>query len=189
MSDPKEIWQSQTPEVNTITSKLIEWKARELQAKTRRQWLGIFAGPLATVLMYGLARKAFPPLGNVLESLFTIATVWSLAGLYFLSRGIRSKMMPGDAGLATGLEFCRGELERRRRLMVRSLVWSPGPLALALGALTFAGHKGQELTRARPFLVLMLMWMIAFFMIRWRELRGMQREIDELNDLAPPAGS
>ena len=184
MSDPKKIWQSQTPEVNAMTLKLIEWKARELHAKTRRQWAGMFAAPLTMVLMYGLAGKALAPLGSALEFLFIGAIVWSLVGLYFLSRGMGLRTIPADAGLATGLEFCRGELARRRQLMRGSLVWSLGPLALALGAMALAGSGDHGfIPNVRPFATLLVVWMIAFLVIRWRELRRMQREIDELNEL------
>jgi hypothetical protein len=182
VNNPQKIWQSQVPERNTMTLKLIEMKARELRAKTRRQWLGTFAMPLTTALIYGLARKAFPPLGSVTESLFISAIVWSLTGLYFLSRGMRSTTLPSDAGLATGLEFCRGEIERRRRLMRGSLVWSLGPLALAAIALLAHGGRGF-FPNGRPFATLLVVWMSAFLAVRWRELRGMQREIDELNGL------
>lgn len=182
MSDPKEVWQSQAPERNTMTLKLIEMKARELRAKTRRQWLGAFVMPLTTALMYGLARKASSPLGSVTESLFISAIVWSLAGLYFLSRGLRSTTLPSDAGLATGLEFCRGEIEQRRRLMRGSLVWSLGPLALAAIALLAHGGRGF-FPNGRPFATLLVVWMAVALAVRWRELRGMQREIDELDHL------
>ena len=91
MNSPQEIWQNQTAERNAMTLKLIEWKARELRTKTRKQWLGMFVMPLTTAFLYGLARKVFTPLGGLTESLFVAAIVWSLAGLYFLSRGMRSR--------------------------------------------------------------------------------------------------
>lgn len=182
MSDPKKVWQSQTPEVNAMTLKLIEWKARELRAKTRKQWLGMFVMPLTTAFMYGLARKVFTPLGGLTESFFIAAIVWSLAGLYFLSRGMRATKMPSDAGLATGLEFCRGEIERRRRLMRGALVWSLGPLTLAVVALVAHGDR-IFFPNGRPFATLLVVWMVAFLAFRQRDLRGMQREIEELNEL------
>jgi hypothetical protein len=43
-----------------------------------------------------------------------------------------SMEMPADAGLSTGLQFCRDEIERRRTLLRRVLFWSLGPILLAL---------------------------------------------------------
>jgi hypothetical protein len=66
----------------------------------------------------------------VLHPLCAFTLVWSLVGLYFLNRGTWSTVMPGVAGLSTGLEFCRGEIERRRYLLRRVLLWSLGPVLL-----------------------------------------------------------
>src|SRR3954468_9750123 len=131
--DLKAIWQDQPTGVSTMSLKLIRSKAREAQAKTRRQLLGTAAGPLAAAFFYTFAMREFPTLRHVLNPPFVFALVWSLAGLYFLNRGMWSAAMPADAGLSTGLEFCRGELERRRSLLGRLLLWSLGPILLALG--------------------------------------------------------
>ena len=106
-----------------MTLKLVQSKARELQAKTRRKLLGTVAGPLAASFFYAFGISEFEPLGNVLHPLFSFALAWSLVGLYFLNRGMWSTVMPGDAGLSTGLEFCREEIERRRNLLRRVLLW------------------------------------------------------------------
>jgi hypothetical protein len=188
VNNPQKIWQSQTAERKTMTARLIEWKVRELRARTRRQWLGTFTGPLAAGFLYAFARKEFPSLGSLLESLFICALAWSLVGLYFLSRGMQSAAMPEDAGLATGLEFCRGELERRRQLLSRLLIWSFGPLSLAIGgfilSLALIGRENRAfIPNGLPFAALIVIWMICYFVIRWREQRELQREIEELNEL------
>lgn len=60
-------------------------------------------------------------------------------GPYFLNRGMWSTtVMPGDAELSTGLEFCRREIERRHCLLRRVLLWSFGPVLLATGAFVLA---------------------------------------------------
>jgi len=74
--------------------------------------LGTLAAPLVAALFYAYGMKEFAPLRQVLQPLFAVALAWSLAGLYFLNRGMWSAEMPGDAGLSTGLEFCRLQLER-----------------------------------------------------------------------------
>jgi hypothetical protein len=186
--DLKTVWQNQPTATSAMTLKLVRSKARELQAKTRRQLLGTVAGPLAAAFFYVFGIRKFPPLGYVLHSLFAFALVWSLVGLYFLNRGMWSTVMPGDAGLSTGLEFCRGEIERRRSLLRRVLLWSLGPILLAIGTfvltLAMIGTKFRGLfPNGLPFLALVVVWIFAYFAIRVRERRELKREIDELNDL------
>jgi hypothetical protein len=171
-----------------MTQKLIRSKARELQAKTRRHLLGTVAAPLAVAFLYAFGIREFPPLEHVLHPLFTFALVWSLVGLYFLNRGMWSIVMPGDAGLSTCLEFCREEIERRRRLLRRLLLWSFGPVLLAIGtfilALALIGSKDKGIfPNGLPFLALVVIWIFGYFVMRVREQRELKREIDELNDL------
>lgn len=185
---PKNIWLEQPTETPTMTLKLIQQRSRDLRAKTRKKLLGTLAGPLASGLFCAFGLKAFAPLREVLQLLFTSACVWSLAGLYFLNRGMWSAVMPGDAGLDTGLDFCRREIERRRDLVRRLLFWSFGPIMLAIG--TFILALAMATTRAGglfpnglPFLILIVVWIVAYFMIRLREQRELQQEIDELSDI------
>jgi MFS family permease len=186
--DLKAFWQNQPTEASTMTLKLIRSKARDLQAKTRRQLLGTVAGPLTAVFLYAFGIREFPPLEHVLHPLFAFALVWSLVGLYFVNRGMWSAVMPGDAGLRTGLEFCREEIDRRRRLLRRLLLWSFGPVLLAIAtfilALALIGSEAKGLfPNGIPFLALLVIWMFGYFVMRMREQRGLKREIDELNDL------
>jgi hypothetical protein len=186
--DVKTVWQTQPTEISTTTLRLIRSKARELQSKTRRKLAGMLVGPLATAFLYAFGIRQFPALGCVLHPLFASALVWSLAGLYFLNRGMRSTEFPGDAGLSTGLEFCRREIERRRNLLRRVLLSSLGPMLLALAtlilALAMVGTSDRGLfPNGLPFLVLVVAWILGYFVMRQREVRELQREIDELNDL------
>ena len=93
-----------------MTLILIKQRSRDLRTSTRKKLLGTLAGPLA----------------------------WSLAGLFFLNRGMWSSAMPADAGLSTGLEFCRREIERQRALLRRILLWSFGPLLLTIATFILA---------------------------------------------------
>lgn len=184
----KAIWQSQPPGTSTMTMKLIRSKARDLQAKTRRQLLGTVAAPLAAAFLYAFGIRGFPALEHVLHPLFAFTLVWSLVGLYFLNRGMWSTVMPGDAGLRTGLEFCRGEIERRRYHLRRVLLWSLGPVLLAIGtfilALAMIGTEDRRLfPNGLPFLALVVVWILGYFVMRAREQRELKRELDELNDL------
>ncbi len=182
------IWLNQPTEKPTMISKLIEQRSRKLRAKTRRKLIGTIAGPLVAGIFYAYSMKAFPALRQVLQPPFAFAVAWGLAGLYFLNRGMWSAVMPGDLGLNTGLEVCRLEIERQRDLVRRSLVWSFGPAMLATA--TFVLALALVSTRERgiipnglPFLIVLVVWIVSFFVIRLREQRELQREIDELKDI------
>lgn len=185
---PKDIWLSQPTETNTMTLKLIQQRSRELRAKTRRKLLGTLAGPFAAGLFYAFAIKEFAALGQVLQPLFTVSFAWSLAGLYFLNRGMWSAEIPAEAALSTGLAFCRREIGRQRDLVRRLLLWSFGPVMLAIGtfilALAMVSTKDKGLfPNGLPFLIAVAVWIFAYFIIRWREQRDLQRDLDELNEI------
>ncbi|HWE48679.1 MAG TPA: hypothetical protein VG273_02760 [Bryobacteraceae bacterium] len=129
--------------------------------------------------------KEFAALRQVLQPLFIAALAWSLAGLYFLNRGMWSSPMPGDAALSSGLEFCRRQIERQRDLVRRALLWSFGPVMLAIGTFVLALVMISKRERGifpngLPFLILVAVWVVWGFVIRSREQRQLQREIEEL---------
>jgi hypothetical protein len=190
--DPITIWKNQPTEPSTMTLLLIRSKVRELRARTRRESLGTLAGPIAVGAFYGFAIKEFHGFAPALELVFAFAILWSLAGLYFLNRGMWSRAMPGDAALSTGLEFYRRELERRQRLFRRALGWSLGPILLAIATfiLYLAMVGGARFfPNGLPFLALVVLWIAAYFAMRMRGQRELQREIDELNEIESADGS
>ena len=182
-NDPRTIWQNQPTEPSVMTLETIREKMRELRAKTRRDLLGTLTGPLVVAFFYAFCMKQFPAQQR-LQPLFVLALVWSLAGLYFLSRGKWSGEMPGDAGLSAGLEFCRREIERRRDYFRRVLLWGAGPVLLAIATFVLALALGAGrgiLPKAMPFMTLVVVWIAAYVVIRARQVRELQRELDELN--------
>jgi hypothetical protein len=186
--DPRKTWQNQPTEPSGMTLEKIKQKARELHTETRRQLWGTLAGPPAVAVCYAFGIIQFPALRQVLHPLFAFALAWSLVGLYFLNRGMWSAVMPGDAGFNTGLEFCRREIERRRYLLRRVLLWSFGPVLLAIGtfilALAMIASRGRGLfPKALPFLTLVIVWIVGYFVVRLREHHQLQRELDELNEI------
>ena len=104
-----------------------------------------------------------------------------------------SATRPEDAGLSTGLESYRREVERRRCLSGRFLLWSLGPVLLAIATLIALivslgiGNRGMALKgtllKMTPFLTLLVIWLVGVFVIRMRDQRELQREIDQLNDI------
>jgi hypothetical protein len=184
IGDPKKLWQNQPTERPSMTLKLIRSRARQLHAETRWRVIGTLAGPLLVLLLCAFWIRT--PLRQVLGPLGTIALIWSLAGLYFLNRGMWSGQMPGDAGLSAGLAFCRSELERQRDQGRRTLLWLFGPVMMAIGTVILGlliVTRNRSLAPILPFLILVLLWIVVFLMLRLRGLRQLQYEIEELNDL------
>ena len=169
-----------------MTAEKIQRKARELRAKTRRELLVNIAVPLMVAGFSGLGiARAHDP---VQLAVFAFAIVWALVGQYVIHRGMWAATLPGDAALSTGLEFYRREIERRRYLFRRALQWSFGPLVFAIGAfilriMKIAIRDRVPLRNAMPFTVLVVIWIAAYFVVRMRGQRELQREIDELNDI------
>jgi hypothetical protein len=185
-NDPRKIWQDQPKEISTVTLKMIRMKVQDLHAKTRRNMLGIWAGPLVVGFFSAYGIKLVHGVFPVLEVAFVVAIVWSLAGVYFFSRGMWSAAMPGDAALSTGLEFYRREIERHRALYGRVLLWSFGPIVLALAAFILFSVivvGGKIYPNGMPFLILVAIWIVAYFALRMRARRELQREIDDLKDI------
>jgi len=185
---PKNIWLNQPKETSTVTIKLIQQKSRDLRTRTRRKLLGTIVGPLGIGLFYAVSMKEFAPLQKMLQPMFAVAFLWSVVGLYFLNRGMWSVNAPADMGFSTGLDFCRREISRQRDLVRRILLWLFGPLLLSIGTFILALAMVSTAERSifpngLPFLILLVIWIAAYFIIRLREQRELQREFDELNDI------
>lgn len=183
----REIWLNQPTESPAMISRLIEQRSREFHARTRLKLLGTVAGPFAAGLYYAYSMLAFPTLREVLQPSFSLAIIWGVVGMYLLNRGMWSSVEPMNTGLDTGLEICKMEIKRQRDLVRRSLVWALGPVMLAVGTFVWAlamvstGEQGI-IPNGLPFLILIAVWIVLLFVIRLREQRLLQREIDELTN-------
>jgi hypothetical protein len=183
--DPRTIWQNQPTEPSAMTLLLIRKKTRELHAKTRWELLKSIAGPVIVLALGGFFLRF---LDWPLRVVFAFATVWSIAGQYYLNRGMWSAAMPADTALNTSFASYRREVERRRFLFSRVLQWNLGPVLVAIGTCILAGVRMGILNRttlpkAAPFLTLMTIWLAAVVVIRIRQQRDLQREIDDLNEI------
>jgi hypothetical protein len=189
-NDPRKLWQGQPTEPSTMTLERMRQKTQELHAKTRRALLGWMITPLLVAVLSGsiiLQIHLQIHSGPVLHAVFAVAIAWSLAGPYFVSRGMWSATLPGGEAFNTGLESYRREVERRRSLSSRFLLWCLGPVALSLAALiasllSVAIGKGMLLNMI-PFAAVVVVWIVSVFVIRLRDRRELQREIDELNQI------
>jgi hypothetical protein len=164
-----------------MTLEKIRQKTQQLHAKTRRALLGGMTVPL---VMGGICGWIIVQIhgGLVQRVVFAFAIAWSLAGQYFLNRGMWPATPPG-VGWSTGLESYRREVERRRSLSGGFLLWSFGPIVLALAALIVPMLNRGMLLNIIPFLVLVVIWIVSVFIIRMRDQQELQRDIDELNDI------
>ena len=181
-NDPRTIWQNQPTEPSVMTLEKIRQKTQELHAKTRRELLGGIAVSLivAGISSYGIASGD----GPVMRAVFAFAIAWSMAGQYVVNRGMWSAMLPGDAALSTGLESYRREIERRRYLFRRALLWSFGPVLLAIAA-DYAHpefwDRGEECSSSQallkmiPFLAGVVVWIVGVFVVRMRRQRELKR--------------
>ena len=186
--DPKAIWQQQRTEPSTMTLELIGEKARALRAETRRE---LFANITIALLAFAISVYGIPrthSLGLQLAFAFAGAWAWALAGQCFLHWGMWSRSLLAEVASNNGLEFYRRELKRRQRLFCRVLEWTFGPLVLSICALIleFAGiarDRNLHLRSMIPFCLVFCIWIVVFFVLRFRRRRELQREIDELNAL------
>jgi Na+/melibiose symporter-like transporter len=182
---PQNIWQNQPVEAATMTLEMIRQKARQHRSKTRRE---LFAS-IAVVLIV-VATSVFGILhGSVgLRLVFSIAILWVLSGQIFLHRGMWQPGLPADATLSTGLEFYRRELKRQQDLIRRILRWTFGPVILSVGTLIvvlieMARGWSKPISAIIPFTTLFVIWIILFFVLRSRNRRKIQREIEQLRNV------
>ncbi len=182
-NDPKKIWLDQPTEASEMKlgKLLLRQKARELHTKTRHELSRTIAlgALLAALSAYGVTWTD----DTVARVAFGLAAAWALVGQYFLNRRMWRAPLPGDAALTSGLEFCRREVDGRRRLLRNVLRWGIGPLIPALGAFTWTIWDKGPMEKMAPFLTILAIWLVGTIVIRVRGERELQREIDELDQI------
>ena len=184
-NDPKKLWQNQATEPSSMTLLLVQKKTRELHRKTRGELLKSISGPLIAGLMGGFGIRFSDP---VMQPVFGLAIIWSMAGMYFLYRGLWSAEIPEDTALSASLKSYRREVERMRTFFSLVLRWNLGPVLLVLAAgITLAVRKGilnrTTLPNSAPFLILLTLWLGAMVVIRIRQRLDLQREIEVLDEI------
>jgi len=182
-NDPKEIWQNQPTEIPILTLEEIRQRGQKLQAKTRRVLFGWIAVALLIVgiSVFGIMWTHSP----IMRALFVFSIVWSLAGQFFVNRTKWSSALTEDALVGTGLKSYRTEVERRRYILAHFLLCIFGPSVLAVGTLaaqivSLARAQGA-LSKTMPFLTALAIWLVGVFVIRMRDQRELQGEINNLS--------
>jgi hypothetical protein len=185
-ANPQTVWQNQKNEETRMTLELLRQRVRELNAKRRRDLLTVVAvaAIVLGVSVFGVGRTHF--LG--LQIIFVLSSIWALAGLYFIKRGLRSAELLADSTLHTGLEYYRLQIQQNLAIFNRVLPWTYGPVIVAIGTLVvvlagMAQHESQPVSRIAPFCILFLLWMAAVPIVRSRKHRELRKELEVLNRL------
>lgn len=194
-NDPKSIWQNQPTEPSMMTLEKLQEKTQELHIKTRRSLLGEITKSL---LLVGLCGYGLAWASGLIALLIGFVLVWSLTGQFFLHHGNWSSAPPEVSALGSGIASYRKELERKRKLSSHYLLWSFGPMIFALACFILVVLSlgienrgmaiGEVLRNMTPFLLLVVAWNVGVFVIRMREQRELQREIEILRELERTKG-
>jgi len=180
--EPAALWKAQPEEKTAVTlENIVQRRTVELYASTRSEILMSIG---AAMLLVGVVALRFGASRDPLEEAgCALVVLWVAVTLYRLRDRIRPAPSPPDAAAATGAEYYRKELERRREHLRDAWLWH-GPLFLACvilaGIWTDWRWTTLRLERVAPLLVLLALWVGYGVWRRLRQARELQREIDEL---------
>ena len=181
--DPGALWRDQPGEERTVNlEQIVNRRTEELYSSTRSEILMSIG---AALLFIGVMVWRFAPAYDRLQGVgFAAAMAWVGITLYRFRRRIWRRASRPDAIAATGLEYYRKELERRRDHLRNAWLWH-GPLFLACiiligGLMGDAFSHYQPLRNVLPLFVLLAVWTAFGLTRRLRQARELQREIDEI---------
>ncbi len=185
--DPGCIWRDQPEEQLPVNLKqIVSRRTEELSSSTRSEVLMSMGAALFLVGVVAWRLRIAHE--SLLEFGFAAAIAWVAISLYCFRRRIwRWAPSRRDAVAATGLEYYRTELERRRDHLRNGWLWH-GPLSLAsiifIAVLTGRANIAfQPLRNVLPLLVLLAAWTGFGIWRRRLQAKDLQREIDEIAPL------
>lgn len=184
MSDAGTLWREQPEEKLAVNlEQIVNRRTEQLYSSTRSEILTSVAAALVFVAV--MVWRFAPIRDRLLEVGIAAVVAWVVATLYWFRRRIgRSDHPRPDALAASGLDYYRKELERRRDHLRNAWLWH-GPLVLACGILvaTVLGKYFPGAERLRsvvPLLALLVAWVGFGFWRRRRQAQDVQREIDDI---------
>ena len=186
LHDPGSVWRNQPVEkVEINLNRFVARRSRELQTKTRAEILLAIA---ATLFFVAVFTWRLPVAENRASQVgFVLALAWILISAYWFRHRIWRRAGPqADTVASASLDYYRRELQRRRDHLRNAWLWY-GPLLLAC-ILTAVSLGGKALNRpgglwnVAPFALSLVVWVVLGWVIRRRQVREMQDEIDELSD-------
>jgi hypothetical protein len=186
--DPGCIWRGQPEEKLPVNlEQIVNRRTEELYSSTRSEILMSIG---AALLLVGVvAWRLEIAHERLLEFGFAAIIAWVAISVYcFRHRIWRWGRSRPDAVAATGLEYYRTELERRRDHLRNGWLWH-GPLSLAsiilIAVLTGKANVAfQPLRNVLPLIVLLAAWTGFGFWRRRLQAKELQREISEMEPLS-----
>ncbi|HEY7390614.1 MAG TPA: hypothetical protein VH640_19000 [Bryobacteraceae bacterium] len=185
--DPLKIWQNQPREIPKMTLEEIHReKARALHKKTR--WEVVV--PPAVLIAACLVASAISR-GTIPRIACGVAILWILIVHLPAIRRTWARPPAGDAGLLSGVDFYRSELEHRLAYFRKPWrTWGKVviPVFIAAAALVYPAivgviHRPALAINMVPFFALMALWFVLLFRITRQQIRQIQLELEELDAL------
>ncbi len=181
--DPGAIWRGQPEEVRAVNlEQIVKRRTEELYSSTRSDILMSIGAALLFVGVVGW--RLAPAHDRLLVIGFAAVIVWVVISAFWFRRRIWGQPARPDAVAAPGLEYYRKELERRRDHLRNEWVWH-GPLFLAcliliaiVAGKTYSGY--QRVQNVLPLVVLLAVWTGFGLVRRHRQVKELQREINEI---------
>jgi len=182
--DPRTVWRNQAQEKFEVNmQQFLNRRAQELSSKTRSEIITSLVA-VCSFLAVIVWRFSFPTEPGE-QMLIGLIVAWILVSLYMFRDRIRVLVRPPtDAAAATGLDYYRHELERRRDHLGNAWLWH-GPMLLACLVLlwTIAGKAWPSphlLKNTLPFVIFLGVWIALGIYLRRRQRKEIQREIEEV---------
>jgi Flp pilus assembly protein TadB len=181
--DPAAIWKNQpSEEIAMNPEQMMNRRTQALYASTRSEILMSIGAALllvaVMVLRFGLVYGLVEEVGSAL------VVIWVAVTLFRLRKRIWRQEANPDAAAATGVDYYRRELERRRDHLRDAWLWH-GPLLLACLILAgiwygWGGVVYLPLGRVLPLVAALVIWVGFGLWRRLRQAKQLQREIDQL---------
>ncbi len=178
------IWRHQPEEETAVhLDQIVNRRTKELDWSTRWEILMSIG---AALLFVGVALLRLAQFRDRrLDIVLAAAGGWAILSLFLLRRHLWRESSRADAAAATGLEYYRREIERRRNHLRNAWLWH-GPLLLAcvvlIAVVTGNSFMGfDRLITAAPLVALLAVWTVFGVVQRLRQSREIQREIDEID--------
>ena len=183
----KDVWQGQAVEGGHVSIAQIRANAGKFQRKIQWRNMREYVAALAVVIFFGFqfsrTDDALIRAGFGLTIVGMVYVVWQLH-----ARG-SAKALPEDAGLSSGIEFQRRELERQRDLVSSVWRWYLGPMIPGLAVLVYAMGRSNPGHLPHPELITALCAAVigaVFAVVAWLNrlaARRLQQMIDQLAEL------
>jgi len=197
MPDIRSVWQSQAKKPSNVSLELIRRNARRLEETAHQRIVSTYVAALVIVVM---ALYISWQLDEIFFRMGACALIlWAVSLIYQARKAVSPGRLPLHATLSVSLDFYRQELERQISYLRagRNTIW-PLLLSGALfltpfvrGAMGKPGMRGFDQRESMyfllglvvPFLTVTVVWVSSVFVVAGRKLRGVQKEIQELDRL------